>query len=280
MKGLHWANIGLQQFHLPVGEPEEDTQVVRGEIGLAFTSEQLTCLRARLENAGTAHELEADGSLLVTCPVGNKLRLVEWPGRATWFGPSDPLDPSREKPLPGGASAGLGMQYVRFRVPVGAAAGICRFYDAVFGATVAEVRHEGARSVCVVHIGHHQSLAFEELVEGEPPLPPYDGHHVALYTNDFEGVYERSAAAGVVWSNPRFPHLTYETLGDALRHNEFRLRELVDPQTGEVLYTLEHEVRSVLHPGFSCRHWLVPPEGAANEAMVGEYPTAKMEEEV
>ena len=29
MQGLHWANFGLQQFHLPVGEPEDSVQVLR-----------------------------------------------------------------------------------------------------------------------------------------------------------------------------------------------------------------------------------------------------------
>ena len=41
MKGLHWANFGYQQFHLPTGEPEETVQVVRGEVGLAYTPTQL-----------------------------------------------------------------------------------------------------------------------------------------------------------------------------------------------------------------------------------------------
>ena len=84
----------------------------------------------------------------------------------------------------------------------------------------------------------------------------------------------RSTHAGLVWNNPRFPHLTYDRLEDALRHNEFRILDIVDPESGERLYTLEHEVRSLLHPGFSCRHWLVPDDGAQPRAVgVGNYPS-------
>jgi len=271
MQGLHWANFGLQQFHLPVGEPEDSVQVVRGEVGLAYTTEELAALQRRLEDASATHAVGADGSLRITCPVGNRLRAVEWAGAETWFGPKLLLDPREERPLPGGPSRGLGIQYVRFDVPEGAAAGICRFYLRLFGAT-AEVGREGRRPVCVVRLGHHQSLQFAEALPGEPPVRRYDGHHVALYTNDFAAVYERSREAGLVWNNPRFPHLRYDSLAHALRHSEFRLKDLTDPDTGELLYTLEHEVRSVMHPGFSCRHWIAA-EGEAAKEMVGDYPT-------
>lgn len=275
MTNLHWANLGLQQFHLPLGEPEDTEQVVRGQVSLAFTAEQLHDLRARLTNAGTPHTVDAEGSVSFNCPVGNRFRAVLWHGAATWFGPAAKLDPSRERGLPGGQSKGLGIQSVRFNVPPGSGPGICRFYKKVFAAVVEQHKDDshpdGERDLCLVRIGHHQSVTFAEQREGDGPLAPYDGHHIAVYINEFERVYEKSAEAGLVWNNPRFPHLTYDTLSDALRHNEFRIKDILDPDTGAQLYTLEHEVRSLLHPGFSCRHWIAPQDAA--NPMVGDYAT-------
>eukprot|EP00966_Prymnesium_polylepis_P110412 2554642-Prymnesium_polylepis.1 len=264
MTGLHWANVGLQQFHLPVGEPENATQVLRGEMALAYTAEELDGVRARLQAAEIPFEALGDGALRCRCPFGNLLRLEPWPSdRAqSWFGPAPVMDPRVERPLPGGPTSGLGMRWVRFDTPQGAAAPICDFYREMFGAQAELLTDEDGHALCRVPIGFEQALEFRELAEGAPPLSPYDGHHVAVYTNRFDDIYERLAAHGLVWNNPRFPHLTYDTLDDALRHNEFRIHDIVDPQTGAVIYTLEHEVRSLLHRGFSCRHW-VEPRGAA-----------------
>ena len=68
-------------------------------------------------------------------------------------------------------------------------------------------------------IGCSQSLRFVECGEGET-LPPYDGHHIAVYTR------------GLVYNNPRFPNLTYGTVDDALRHNEFRVLHIVNVKGG------------------------------------------------
>ena len=113
----------------------------------------------------------------------------------------------------------------------------------------------------------------------------YDGHHIALYINDFQETYKRLRAAqpiaaqqkgeqgslGLIYNNPRFPQFRYDTLAEALGHNEFRFKDIVDPtvtpgatynsggrsNSSGVVYTIEHEIRSVLHPGFSCRSWVV-----------------------
>src|SRR5918997_5471728 len=75
-----WVNVGSQQFHLPKG----DAQVLRGTIGLVLPDlEQLAARLARLERrsgellAATAYGCTAnvDGSLSVTCPWGNRLRV-------------------------------------------------------------------------------------------------------------------------------------------------------------------------------------------------------------
>ena len=75
---------------------------------------------------------------------------------------------------------------------------------------------------------------------------------MALYVNGdaFVEAYGRLKARGLVFNNPRFPQFSYATLALALHHNEFRVRDLVD-DAGAVVYELEHEIRSLLHPGFA-----------------------------
>jgi len=155
--------------------------------------------------------------------------------------------------LPGGTSLGLGLRSVALAVPPGAASGICAFYQVALGASATLEKGQegelGGRQVCRVAIGFHQELRFEETTD---PIPEYDGHHIAVYVNRFEDLYKRLHHKGLVWNNPRFPQFQYDTLEDALRHREFRFKDLVHPETGKHLYTLEHEVRSLNHPGFSC----------------------------
>ena len=292
--------------------------------------------------------------LITHCPQGNEVWLFEQTTEeATWYGPAriiPPLEPSRGggeakssasprspplaaaaaapphptarelrarpvQALPGGASAGLGMRYVLFRVPRGAAAPICAFYRyffpgataelsfGAFNATDAEDKGQVLPPRCTVAVGYHQSLRFQEDTRVSPrdakdrkragvglsdptqlrhSSAPYDGHHIAIYVNNFEEIYKRLRAysegendLGLIYNNPRFPQFQYDSLDDALRYNEFRFISIVDLEDdgrggpsengsahsagsrGRVLYELEHEVRSTLHPGFSCRSWVV-----------------------
>ena len=41
----------------------------------------------------------------------------------------------------------------------------------------------------------------------------------------------------------------YGTLADAMKHDEFRVKDIARAN-GEVVYELEHEVRTLNHPGF------------------------------
>eukprot|EP00927_Polykrikos_kofoidii_P068990 TRINITY_DN64365_c0_g1_i1.p1 TRINITY_DN64365_c0_g1~~TRINITY_DN64365_c0_g1_i1.p1 ORF type:complete len:348 (-),score=38.80 TRINITY_DN64365_c0_g1_i1:149-1192(-) len=254
MTGLVWANIGLQQIHMPVGEPEHSLQRLRGTIGLAFRD--LTALRRRLRDHGVDFEEVAHGPLTqrfgqavhFETPTGVQLRAHDGRGPLTF-----PEVAAAGITLPGKASLGDGIRYVELQCSVGHAAGICRFYNQTLG-----VPASTADGVCLVPIGD-QALIFREASE---PLPPYDGHHVAVYVGEigsgdvsdsFASMYTRVQDAKLVYNNPRFPHLTYNSMEDALTHAEFRLMDLVDPQTGEVAYQLEHEIRSLEHITFNGR---------------------------
>lgn len=212
-----WVNAGSQQFHLPQGE----AQVLRGTIGLVVPDlDQLRARLARLQRrsgdrlAGTAFACGDgdDGTVAVTCPWGNRFRVHE-AGEA--FG-----------------GMGLGLPYVDFDVPRGTAAGIARFYGEVVGAP-ASLRGASGQRVAEVRVGRAQRLRF---LETTAELPPYDGHHIAVYLVNFSRPYRALCERGLV---------TLET-----NEHEYRFQDIVDLDGGGVLATVEHEVRSMFHPMF------------------------------
>lgn len=205
-----WINVGQQQFHLPTGDPLR----LRGTVGLVLPD--LDALVARLAGvkgqlAGTRFAYAAeDGAVTVTCPWGNRLRC--------------------QAPAGGPNAMRLGMPWVEFPVPRGAAAGIARFYQEALGAPASMTIAAGG-PVARVTVGPGQAFLFRETAEA---LPPYDGHHVAIYIADFSRPYRFLAERGLV---------TVET-----SEYEWRFQDIVDPATGAVLFTIEHEVRSATHP--------------------------------
>ncbi len=211
-----WVNVGTCQFHLPVGP----AQVLRGVTGLVMADldalvTRLSVVAHRLQ--GTRFAFERAGDLVrITCPWGNRLR-VHAPDTAR-FG-----------------SMVLGMPYVRINVPHGTVPGIARFYTQVLDARVATIREDGVDSVRVC-AGLGESLVFREC---QQPLPAYDGHHVQIAVADFSGVHARLLALGLI---------TEES-----NQSQYRFQDIVDPASGAVLATLEHEVRSMRHPMYARR---------------------------
>ena len=82
-----------------------------------------------------------------------------------------------------------------------------------------------------VKVGKDQHLQFRETAA---PQPDYDGHHVQIYITNFSGPYRRLKELGL---------LTVE-----VNDHEYRFKDVVDLDTREVLFTVEHEVRSQTHP--------------------------------
>jgi hypothetical protein len=66
------------------------------------------------------------------------------------------------------------------------------------------------------------------------PLRPYDGHHVQIDIADFSGPYGRLTTLGLI---------TEES-----SQHQYRFKDIVDPDTRETLFAVEHEVRSLQHP--------------------------------
>ena len=207
-----WVNLGRSQMHLPTNKP----QVLRGTIGLVVP--ELALLGKRLEKVspglkGTAFDFEDHGGhVSATCPWGNRFRC--------------------HAPAPEFGETELAMAYIEFDVPAGSAAGIARFYSGIIGAPAAVVNIEGSPAASV-SVGRDQRLLFRET---DAALPEYDGHHMQVYLADFSGPYKKLLDRGLI---------SKET--DA---HEWRFQDIVDPQTGQALFRIEHEVRSMKHPLF------------------------------
>ena len=206
-----WANAGKQQFHLPT----RGMQVVRGVIGIEV--QDIEALKSRLEAvkpllADTKFECSVDGdAVLATCPWGNKFRCTQ--GEAV----------GNEYPV--------GIPFVEFTSPLGAAEGIARFYSEMIGAP-SQVEDDNG-PVAHVRMGLKQELRFRE-TEGEPP--PYDGHHIAVYLSNFSGPHAFLKERGLV---------TEES-----NDYQYRFEDIVDLDSGELIFKIEHEVRSATHPMF------------------------------
>lgn len=202
---LVWFNLGRQQFHIPLGEP----QALRGTIDI--TTPSLDALEVRLRAvadhlAGTRFDFEIGTNMIsVTGPWGNRF-LCRQPG------------PGRQTEL--------GISGAELPVPEGTAAGIGRFYDQVFGTPAAVTS-----GLCTVKVGPEQELRFRETAD---QIEPYNGHHIAVYVADFSGPHG--------WLNER------QLIVEETSEHQYRYNWIVDPDSGEPLFELEHEVRSLHHP--------------------------------
>ena len=209
-----WMNIGSCQFHLPTGRAD----LLRGVVGLVMPD--LDALLARLALVaplltGTQFSYGRTGDVVhATCPWGNRIR-VHTP------------DPAHFGPLR------LGMPYVEVDCAPGTAAGIARFYAEILAAP-GSVREDGRGVFARIPMGLWGCLLFRETAR---PLPAYDGHHVQISVADFSGPHQRLLARGLV---------TEES-----SQSQYRFQDITDLDTGQVLATLEHEVRSMRHPFFA-----------------------------
>jgi hypothetical protein len=214
-----WVNFGRTQVHLPSRAVPPRTEVLRGTAGFVVPS--LADLEKRLEFAASEMKRVAPdlpnkfafarkGDVVeATCPWGNRVRC--------------------HPPSPQFGNTEIGLAYVEFDVPQGAADGIARFYGEVMKAPS---KAQAGRAT--VSIGRSQYLYFTETSQ---PLPEYDNHHVQVYIADFGTPYHWLKARDLI---------TMETDAD-----EWRFQWIVDPRDGRELFQIEHEVRSMKHRLFN-----------------------------
>ena len=209
-----WVNVGQSQFHLPTGEAAYAPRTLTG-----LVVPDRAALAERLQNvsgdlAGTRFSWRAtNDGVETTCPWGNRIRCHE-------------PDPARF------AQMRSGMAYVEFAAPTGSLPRIARFYEEIFDARCAmgsDARGAFARIACAPG----QALCFRETDAGEANCPP---HHIQIYVGDFSGPYRKLGERGLV---------TEES-----SQHQYRFENIVDLETGDVLFTIDHEVRSMTHPMF------------------------------
>lgn len=205
-----WVNVGEQQFHLPT----RAAQVFSGHTGIVVPNlstlpAQLDAVKDVLKDTQFSYAVKDDHVSVIT-PYGNELRCYA--------------------PAPRFGDVCIGIPYVEVLTRRGTADGIVRFYQQVMQAP-ATLIEDGGDAVAQIRIGTYQWLNFRE-ADGE--LRPYDGHHIAVYIANFSGPYEWLQARGLIKED--------------VRNHQFRMQEIVDPDTGEHLKTFEHEVRGLFHP--------------------------------
>jgi hypothetical protein len=209
-----WINAGRTQMHLPT-QPKH-VQHFRGVIGLVVPDPE--AVARSLERpapllATTQFSWRSSGDAVeATCPWGNRFR-CHAPDAARW-GQTPP-----------------GIVYHELALPPGPACALATFYRAILAAPADGGRRADGLQTASVRVGADQCLHFAETRE---PIPPYDGHHIAVYVADFSG-----------------PHWRMEELGLVSRESdahEWRFIDIIDPDTKKVVYQLEHEVRSMRHP--------------------------------
>ncbi len=209
-----WVNAGFSQFHLPTKEP----QVIQGVTGLVIPDREALLARlatVRDELAGTRFDFrETNECVETTCPWGNRLNCHA---------------PDEEQ----FGEMGLGMAYVEFDVPVGSSGAIDRFYREIFGAASELTERDGA-PCAQVQAGEKQYLYFRET---EEPRVPYDGNHIQVYIHDFSGPYHRLLERDLIFQESN--------------QHQFRFKDIADLDTGEIVYSIDHEVRSMLHPMYA-----------------------------
>jgi len=206
-----WVNVGKSQFHLPSG----DALVLRGHVGIVSPDREALLNRlqgVKQQLADTKFKFKEHNDYVATsCPWGNKFRVYE-PDEAR-FG-----------------KINLGIPYVEFTVPEGTAKGIAKFYRKVLGALTC-MEKNGHGKAAHIKVGPSQELIFRET---DKALPEFDGHHLQVYVEDFGTPHEKLRKLDLI---------TEES-----DRCQYRFEDIVDLDTGKVLFTIEHEVRSVTHP--------------------------------
>jgi len=208
---LMWINVGQSQFHLPT----QPANVLAGTIGLVVPDLHALFARcADLQRSLTATQFafrQAGDAAEVTCPWGNRFR-VHAP------------DPERFGPI------NLGMAYLEFDVPEAISlSGIAAFYREMLSA-LAGVETDSRGEYAWVSVGTAGRFIFRRT----PRSIPYDGHHLQITLANFAAPHDALLRRGLI---------TQES-----DQHQYRFNDIVDPATGEVLFTIEHEVRSMRHP--------------------------------
>jgi len=216
-----FIDFGTFNMWINVGEqqfhlPKRDAQRFRGHIGVVVPD--LDDLKRRLDfidrpMQGTEFSREEKNDHIA-------LR-CPWGNDIRAYGP--------------GFGTTLGIPFASVDVSPGTSHRISRFYNEVLG-TPAEALDDDGGKRAEVTMGGNQRLIFKET---DDEIAEYDGHHIAIYVSNFSGPHAALAERNLI---------TEES-----DQHQYRFQAIVDPDNGEMLTEIEHEVRSLKHPMFK-RH--------------------------
>ena len=212
-----YIDFGTFNMWINVGEqqfhlPKREAQLFRGHIGVVVPA--LEGLKRRLDFI----EKPMQGTAFERDEGEDHIALrCPWGNDIRAYGP--------------GFGMSLGIPFAVLDVAPGTASGIARFYAEVLD-TPARVVENGA-AAAEVSMGASQRLIFRET---DTEIPAYDGHHLAIYIGNFSRPHAALAERGLI---------TEES-----DQHQYRFQAIVDPDSGEVLTEIEHEVRSLKHPMF------------------------------
>ena len=212
-----YIDFGTFNMWINVGEqqfhlPKRDAQKFRGHIGVVVPD--LDGLKRRLDFI----DRPMQGTAFKREEKNDHIALsCPWGNDIRAFGPS--------------FGTNLGIPFAVLDVPPGSADGIARFYNDVLG-TPARVASNGERCA-EANMGGTQRLLFRET---DAEIPAYDGHHIAIYVSNF--------------SRPHAALKERDLITEESDQHQYRFQAIVDPDSGETLTEIEHEVRSLKHPMF------------------------------
>ena len=162
-----------------------------------------------------------------------------------------------------------GIDYIEFFVPVHKDDGgktidkIASFYEFFFDAPTT-VTHDGTSNIAIIGFGKidengraEQSLLFRERFCESGTIVNNDeigtGHHIAIYiganVDQYVAAVENCIDGGLLWINQQFEDRVLN-VEKAIEVGQFRFKDIIDIENGDVLYSIEHEIRSVNHPLF------------------------------
>ena len=205
-----WLNNGDQQLHFQKGNP----QIFRGEVILVIPDLQHVADNLKKVEpylSKSRFSWALESHCIVTsCPWGNRFRVQEH-----WDG----FEKSR------------GIPHLRADVPQKTVPAIMQFYRTVFNARV-EIAAEDATEARVT-VGPGQTFCFKE---ADKEVDEFDGHHICLYLANLSPSHDWLLERNLVTSEDNV--------------FQYRFQKIVNPETDQTLYEIEHEVRSLHHPMF------------------------------
>ncbi len=210
-----YMNVGLNNMWVNVGGqqfhlPTRGTQKIPGHIGLVLSD--LEALKRRL----AAVEPDLQGTRFKWREAADHVAVTgPWGNRFRCHAPG-----------PEFGDMSIGMPYVEFLTRPGTARAIGKFYKTVLQAPVVH-KNGSAR----VRTGRNQSLIFTET---NAKIPKFDGHHIAIYIANHSRAHQFL--------------LRRDLIMEESNAHQYRFKDIVDPTSGEKVFELEHEVRSLYHP--------------------------------